>query len=386
MTETTPTAVAVEPAALPAKSPAPSNTNAAAADPVKRGARWVAVLIALSLLWYFFADRYTPYTQQARVQAFVVPVASEVAGRVTRVHVRNNQTVKAGDLLFEVDAEQYQIVVERTRADLESMRRQIGASTAGIDSAKASLRAAEANELKTRQDRDRLERLYKDDPGTISLRLLEVSRANREQANSQVAAARAEVVRAQEQQGGSEADNAQLRSTATALAKAELDLANSQVRARAAGVITDLRIDAGQFAAAGSPLMTLIAIHDVWINADMTENNLGHLQPGSPVAIVLDALPGQIFAGRIRSIGYGVSVGSSTAPGTLPTVSNSRDWLRPAQRFPVLVEFIPGELSDLRGIRVGGQAEIMAFPSSGNPLNLLGRVFMRLMSWLSYAY
>jgi multidrug resistance efflux pump len=104
------------------------------------------------------------------------------------------------------------------------------------------------------------------------------------------------------------------------------------------------------------------------------------------VAIVLDALPGQILAGRIRSIGYGVSVGSSTPPGSLPTVSNSRDWLRPAQRFPVIVEFIPGELSDLNGIRVGGQAEVMAFPDQGNPLNLLGRVFIRLMSWLSYAY
>lgn len=386
MTETTPTG----PASAPAPAPAPAATSNASAtppaDPVKKGAKWVAVLIGLCLLWYFMADRYTPYTQQARVQAYVVPVAAEVAGRVTRVHVHNNQDVQAGDLLFEVDPEQYQIVVERTRADLESMRRQIGASTAGIDSAQASLRAAQANELKTRQDRDRLERLYREDPGTISLRLLEVSRANREQANSQVAAARAEVVRAQEQQGGSEAENAQLRSSATALAKAELDLANTQVRARSAGVITDLHIDAGQYAAAGSPLMTLIAIHDVWINAEMTENNLGQLEPGNPVAIVLDALPGQIFAGRVRSIGYGVSVGSSTAPGTLPSVENSRDWLRPAQRFPVIVEFIPGELNDFRGVRVGGQAEVMAFPSQGNPLNLLGRLFVCLMSWLSYVY
>ena len=382
MTEATP------PAAGPANAPAATTSASAtpAADPVKKGAKWVAVLIGLCLLWYFMADRYTPYTQQARVQAYVVPVAAEVAGRVTRVHVHNNQDVKAGDLLFEVDPEQYQIVVERTRADLESMRRQVGASTAGIDSAQASLRAAQANELKTRQDRDRLERLYREDPGTISLRLLEVSRANREQANSQVAAARAEVVRAQEQQGGSEADNAQLRSTATALAKAELDLANTKVRARSAGVITDLHIDAGQYAGAGSPLMTLIAIHDVWINAEMTENNLGQLQPGNPVAIVLDSMPGQIFAGRVRSIGYGVSVGKSTAPGTLPSVENSRDWLRPAQRFPVIVEFIPGELNDLRGVRVGGQAEVMAFPSQGNPLNLLGRLFVCLMSWLSYAY
>lgn len=365
-----------------AAQPAP----APAADPVNKGARWVAVLIALSLLWYFLADRFTPYTQQARVQAYVVPVASEVSGRVIKVQAHNNQDVNAGDLLFEIDPAQYQIAVDRARADLESMRRQIGASTAGIDSALASLRAYQANELKARQDRDRLERLYREDAGTISLRRLEVSRATHQQAVSQVAAAHAEVQRAREQQGGSEADNAQLRSAATALSKAELDLANTQVRARSAGLITDLRSDVGQFAAAGSPQMTLIAIHDVWVNAEMTENNLGRVEPGTPVAIVLDAFPGQVFAGRVRSVGYGVSVGSGTVPGTLPTVENSRDWLRPAQRFPVVVEFIPGELEARRGIRVGGQAEVMAFPSSGNPLNPLGRLFLRLMSLLSYAY
>jgi multidrug resistance efflux pump len=74
-----------------------------AAEPVKKGAKWVALLIALSLVWYLLADRFTPYTQQARVQAFVIPVAAEVAGRVTRVHVRNNQDVKVGQVLFEVD-------------------------------------------------------------------------------------------------------------------------------------------------------------------------------------------------------------------------------------------------------------------------------------------
>ncbi len=357
-----------------------------AADPVKKGTKWVALLIGLSLVWYLLADRFTPYTQQARVQAFVIPVAAEVAGRVTRVHVRNNQDVKAGEVLFEVDQQSYQIAVDRARADLESTRRQIGASTAGIDSAQASLRAAQANELKTRQDNQRLEGLYREDPGTISVRLLEVSRANREQAISQVAAARAEVQRAREQQGGSEEENALLRSAATALAKAELDLANTRVRARSAGLITDLRTDVGQFAAAGSPVMTLIAIHDVWVSAEMTENNLGYVKPDTPVAIVLDALPGVIFEGRVRSVGYGVSAGESTAPGTLPSVQNDRDWLRPAQRFPVIIEFSPGELTTLRGIRVGGQAEVMAFPRQGNPLNPLGRLFLYLMSWLSYAY
>jgi hypothetical protein len=73
----------------------------------------------------------------------------------------------------------------------------------------------------------------------------------------------------------------------------------------------------------------------------------------------------------------------------LPSVQNSRDWLRPAQRFPVVIEFDEDALNalrDSRSIRAGGQAEVMAFPASGNPLNPLGRVFLSVMSWLSYAY
>jgi multidrug resistance efflux pump len=365
-----------------APTPAPSPD----ADPSGRAMKWIVGLIVVSLIWYLLADRFTPYTQQARVQAYVVPVAAEVSGQVTRVLVHNNQEVNAGDVLFEIDSGQYRIAADRARADLDSTRRQVGASTAGIDSALASLRAAIANETKARQDSERLERLYREDEGTVSLRRLEVARATHEQAQSQVAAARAEVERAREQQGGHDAENAQLRSAAAAVQKAELDLANTRITARTGGVITDLRAEVGQFAAAGNPVMTLIAIRSVWVSADMTENNLGHLQPGTPVAIALDALPGEVFEGRVRSIGYGVSVGQSAPPGSLPTVQNSRDWLRPAQRFPVIVEFDPNERARLHNIRVGGQAEVMAFPSQGNPLNPLGRVFLRVMSWVSYLY
>lgn len=355
-------------------------------DPSRKALKWVVALILLSLTWYLLADRFTPYTQQARVQAFVIPVAAEVPGRVTRVYVRNNENVAAGTVLFDVDPQHYKIALDRARADLETTRRGIGANTAGIDSARASLRAAQANELKARQDSERLERLYREDPGTISVRRLEVAQATHTQAISQVAAARAEIERAREQQGGSDDDNAKLRSAAAAVDKAELDLANAQVKARTAGLITDLRTEAGQYAAAGSPLMTLIAIHDVWISADMTENNLGHLAPGSPVEIVLDALPGTVLTGKVRSIGFGVSAGQTPPPGTLPTIQNSRDWLRPAQRFPVIVDIDPGQLPSLRGVRVGGQAEVMAFPDAGNPLNWLGRAFLRVMSWVSYVY
>lgn len=93
-----------------------------------------------------------------------------------------------------------------------------------------------------------------------------------------------------------------------------------------------------------------------------------------------------MFAGRIRSVGFGISAGQPAQPGTLPSVESDRDWLRAAQRFPVIVEFQPGELDNYRNLRVGGQAEVMAYPIDGSPLNLLGGAFLRLMSWLSFAY
>jgi multidrug resistance efflux pump len=373
---------ASSPAAAAPPSPPP------AAEPSGKGVKWTLVLIGISFLWYLLADRYTPYTQQARIQGFVIPVAAEAAGRVTRVLVHNNQEVKAGEILFEVDPEPYEIALVRARADFETTRRQLGASTAGIDAAVAGLRAARANELKAQQDSDRLERLYSEDKGTVSLRRLEVARATYEQAVSQVSAAQADVVRAKETQGGDEAVNAQIRAAAAAVKKAELDLTNTRVRARTSGLITDMRTEVGQYAGVGNPVMTLIAIHDVWVSADMTENNLGHLVPGTPVFIALDSRPGEIFPGRVRSIGFGINVGPgpSTPPGGLPTVQNSRDWLRPAQRFPVIVEFEPGASVPVHDIRVGGQADVMAFPTKGNPLNPLGRVFLRVMSWLSYLY
>ncbi|WP_339487555.1 HlyD family secretion protein [Pseudomonas sp. EL_65y_Pfl2_R95] len=355
-------------------------------DPSRKGVRVVGLLIIISLLWYVLADRFTPYTQQARVQAYIVAVAPEVAGRVTKVAVRNNQNVEQGQLLFSIDPTPYKIALDRALADQANVRTQVGAGTAGIDSAQASLRAAQANELKASQDRNRLERLYAEDSGTISLRRLEISRATLIQATSQVAAARAEVQRAREQEGGGGEDNAKLRSAASAVEKARLDLSKTEVHASSAGLITDLNIDVGQFAATGNPQMTLIALNDVWISADMTENNLGHMQPGTPVSIVLDAMPGHVLSGKVRSIGYGVSVNQSAPPGGLPTVQNSRDWLRAAQRFPVIVGIDPGQLDTYQNLRVGGQAEVMAFPLDGNPLNLLGGLFLGFMSWLSYAY
>ncbi len=215
-----------------------------------------------------------------------------------------------------------------------------------------------------------------------------MSRASLDQALASVSAAESNVQAAIEQMGGEdEASNAILQSARSAVARAELDLSNTIVTASSRGVITDLRADVGQFAGAGSPVMTLIAVHDLWISAEFTENNLGHMRSGTEVEILFDVVPGRVFSGRVRSIGLGVSAGQSHPPGTLPTIENNRDWLRQSQRFAVIVDFDPNQHGELRSqLRIGGQASVMGLTKGHGMLNLLGQLYMRIMSWLSYAY
>ena len=352
----------------------------------KVGATAVLVLIAISLLWYFAADRLTPHTTQARVQAFVVPVAAEVAGKVLAVHVRNNDAVQPGQPLFDIDPSQYRIALQRSRSDYESVQRSVNAAAATVEAARAGLQAAQANHVKADKDATRQETLYGEDPGAISVRRLEVAQATRIQARSQEKAAEADLRKAQEAAGESGDNNAQLRSARSAVEKAELDLARTKVVAPSRGVVTDLRTDVGHFAQAGAAAMTLVAHHDLWINADLTENNLGNIDPGDEVAIVLDVLPGEVLKGRVRSVGGGVSSGQQAPPGTLPTVQNSRDWLRQAQRFPVAIEFDAAEAERLGKARPGGQAEVMIFTGDNALMNLLGAGYIRLMSLFSYFY
>lgn len=351
------------------------------------GTVFILILIMSSLIWYLLSDRYTPYTQQARIDGYVVGVGSEVSGVVNNVWIKNNQTVEKGQRLFEVKRSQYEIALNKSQAELENVQRQIAAGTAGVESAQSNLLAALANQKKTQQDLVRLERLYKKDSGAISIRRLESSRASFEQSVAKVSGAEAEVARAVEQKGGDGENNAMLKSALSAVDKAQLDLTHTITYALSSGIITDLRTDVGQFANAGTPVLTLISIHDIWINAEFTENNLGHMKIGTQVELVIDAIPGEVFSGEVRSIGLGVAAGQEPPAGTLPTIDNNRDWLRQSQRFPVIIAFDIKQDKLLRKfIRIGGQAEVIAFTEGQVVLNALAKLYIRMMSWFSYAY
>jgi multidrug resistance efflux pump len=350
------------------------------------GAAIIAALIGISLLLYFVGDRLTPYTSQARIQAFVVPVAAEVSGTIQKVYIKNNDEVQPGQPLFDIDAAQYAIALQRSRADYDAVGRSVNASTAAVDASRAALLVAEANRQIAEKDAGRQERLHAEDPGAISIRRLEIAQSTREEARAKVKRAEADLRQAQEAAGESGDNNAQVRSARAAMDKAALDLAKAKIVAPSRGVVTDLRADAGHFVQAGAPVMTLIAMHDLWISADLTENNLGHIDPGDDVAIMLDILPGTVLKGRVRSVGGGVGSGAQTTPGTLPTIENSRDWLRQAQRIPVTIEFDDEELSRLKGVRIGGQADVLVYTGDNSLMNLFGALYIRLMSWASYLY
>ena len=362
--------------ALPAKVPM---------DPVRKWTLIVLGVCVVLMFWYLRSDRVTPYTTQARVHALVVPIASEVSGSVVEVLVANNEYVDAGQELFRIDPNNYELAVDTALANLQSARQATGASTANVDAAQAALNAARASVELSSQDAVRLRRIKEEDPGAISDRRLEQAEATLKVTQSQLGAAKANLEKAKQDLGETGDQNSRILQAQAALEAAELDLSRTTTRAPADGLLTYVRVAKGNYAAAGSPQMTFIAIHDIWVQADFTENNLGNLDAGDPIELVFDALPGRVISGRVRGTGFGVDVASAPL-GSLPTVENNRSWLRDAQRYPVQVDFDLKDSSDRLAVRVGAQASVIAYTGNNWLFNLTGRIYIRVASYLTYAF
>lgn len=375
-----------KPNSAPESPPAPAPAAAAQKDPVRKWTLVILVVCAVLIGWHLRSDRVTPMTSQARVHALVVPIASEVSGTVTSVLVGNNQLVEAGQELFRVDEEQLRYAVQTAEAALEQAYQAQGAAGANVDAARASLESAWANAERSRLDVERMRRIREQDPGAISERRLESAEASYALSQAQVKAAEAAVQAAIEQLGEPGDRNATVQQALAALDSARLNLERATVRAPDAGVVTGLQLDKGNFAGAGQPQMTFIATHNIWIQADFKENNLGHLEPGDDVAIVFDVLPGRVIRGTVRETGFGVDVGNPPL-GKLPTIQNDKSWLRSAQRYPVLIDFdLPRDGDGRVHLKVGSQATVIVYTGTHPVFNLLGRLLMRLRSYLEYAY
>lgn len=314
--------------------------NITPVDPVRRWTFIILAICAVLLAWYLRADRVTPYTSQARVNALVVPIAAEVSGTISDVFVKNNQPVTAGQELFQIDIERYRLAVEN---------------------AESSVNSAKANLERARQDALRMRKIREEDPGAISKRRIESAEA------------------------GFAAAAAKLSSAKSSRDQAVLDLGRATVRAPEDGVVTGVRLDKGNYASAGAPQVTFIATHNIWVQAAFTENNLGHITTGDEVAIVFDALPGQVIRGSVREVAFGVAVDSAPL-GSLPTIKNDPDWLRQSQRYPVLIDFELTNKQEGELLKVGSQASVIVYTGQHWLSNALASLLIRLLSVLTYAY
>lgn len=354
-------------------------------DPVRVWTYIILIAVIFLLAWYVISDRLTPFTSQARIHALVIPVSPEISGTVASVAVGNNQKVKAGQVLFQLDPSRYQLAVETAEADLQTARQSMGASSANVNAAEAALVSAQANLVRSEKDAVRLRRIQQEDPGAISVRRVESAEASLTAARGQVAAAEANIDKAKQDLGQTGEQNSRILQAQSTLNQAKLNLERTTVRAPDHGLVTDVRVTNGNYANVGAPQMTFIAVENIWIQADFTENNLGHIRSGNEVRIVFDAFPGEIFTGAVREIGFGIAV--DTAPlGSLPTIDNNRDWLRASQRYPVLIDFTIPIKEGRTNLRVGSQASIIIFTGDNGLFNLLAKFRIWIDSILTYAY
>ena len=356
-----------------------------AKDPVRK---WTFIIFALCIVLtglYLVADRQTPFTTQAKVHSFVVPIAPQVSGNVISVEVQNNQQVEAGQVLIRIDPTDYELAVASAEATLQVVQQSLDAGIAGVEAAEANVEAAKASLWRSEQDAVRMRRIRDEDPGAISKRRIDSAEASFAAAKAGVSAATASLESARSSLGEIGDNNADIQNAQAALDKARVDLKRTVLVAPRDGVVNDMRIDQGNFAAAGAPLMTFIATHEVWVRADLTENNLGNVNAGDRVELTFDVQPGKIYKGKIRETGFGVQV-DSNALGTLPTIDNQRNWLRAAQRFPVLVDVETNEDPQQIGLRVGSQVSVIVYTGDNWLMNFLGRIYIRAVAYMSYAY
>ena len=349
-------------------------------DPVRRWTLIVLGTIVVLFLYSLIANRLTPYTSQATVQAFVVSMAPEVAGRVLEVGVTDNQTVKPGEVLFRIDPEPYRIAVEQAEAKLAGVGQTIGANTAGVAAAQERLVEAQAKQANVREQVNRIFQLV--EKGIYAKAREDQAKAEIDAAEAAVREAEAELERARQDLGPQGADNPQLREALAAVEKAKLDLLHTTVTAPSQGVVTNLQLTIGQFVAVGQAALTFIDARDVWINANFRENSLENMGPDSPVELVLDVLPGRIFAGKVQSVGWGVSQGSIDPATGLPKISQSLGLIRTPQRFAVRVNLDRKEY--LPGMRYGSQANVVVYATKNKIVNAIAGLWIRLVAILTY--
>lgn len=285
--------------------------------PVLSKALTLAVLTVALVLGWFAWDYYTraPWTRDARVRADVVTLSAEVAGRIIELPIHDNQFVKQGDLLLQIDPARYELAVLHAERAVEVARAALGQSQASIVANEALLKQRRSEE----QRRRRLQSMSA------------ISAEEWEKSGTDVAVAQADLLREQSNLGLAQA-NVQLAEAT--LKQARLDLERTRVTAPVSGYVTNLLTRQGDFAQSGTPLLALVDSASFHVSGYFEETKLPKIKVGSRARIAL--MSGEVLEGTVESIAYAIT-DRENQPGNrlLANVNPSYTWVKLAQRIPV---------------------------------------------------
>ena len=345
----------------------------------------VIVLAALGMIAYKYQDyvRY-PWTRDGLVRAQVVQIVPRVSGPLVRVPIQNNQLVKKGDLLFEIDPSTFQATVNLARAQLDNMRDIVKSLAEQVDGLKASVEQheTELNQAKfevessaaqeedarvilgrakellgqgfdTQRDFDNKNAAYQ-----VAVAQLNEAKSRVRQMAAALAQAKDDLARGLADLGAPGEDNPRLRRAAADLEIAQLNLDFTKVWAPTDGYVTNLRLGVGDSAAANQPMLAVIDANSFYVQAFFRETFVGNFQKGDRAVVTLMSYPDTPLEGSVDSIGWGIAQqNGSTGFEQLPSVQPTFEWIRLAQRIPVAVRI--EKLPDNIKLRAGTTASVV---------------------------
>lgn len=307
----------------------------------QRKAALILLILLVTGTWFgirwLVHSRTNLETDNAFIEARVHPVASRVPGTVTAVHVRDNQLVKAGELLVELDPADYRIAAEKAEAAVGVALNETSGDTSQVAAARAALQSAQARRDQARQDRARGEALYARD--VIPKEQLERLQTAQRVAEAQLRETEEQLKRAEAIAGLSNGPGgkARIRQRQAELAEARLRLGYTRIVAPADGYVTRKGVEPGATVQAGQPLMAVVPLQETWIVANYKESQLTHIRPGQKVSFRVDAYPGHRFSGRVDSI----MAGTGAAFSLLPPENATGNYVKVVQRIPVKILIDP---------------------------------------------
>lgn len=330
----------------PAATPLPATDPKQTANSRKRRralliVATVVILAALAwLAYHFMIGRWNETTDDAYVQGDVVSVTSQIPGTVTRIALDDGMKVEAGQPLVNLDVEDAKLAYHQAEAGLGAAVRQVRGLQAAANAATVDIRAREIAVAQASADVARRRGLVA--TGAVSAEELAHAETALASAQAALAASRDNAVRSRAPVDASSIrDNPQVVSAAAQLRQAYLGMQRSSIVAPVSGFIAKRTVQLGQRIAPGTPLMAIIPLNGVWVDANFKETQLKKLRLGQGVELTSELYGDEVvFHGTLASLG----MGTGSAFSILPAQNASGNWIKIVQRVPVRIQLDPKEL------------------------------------------